>query len=184
MRGIRAGQRYAHWVTAGKEPLGAGGNGQVWLAEAADGQVGAIKILSAGGGAGGRYRLGRFSDEIVFLTARPGIPGILPLLDSHIADDPGEASWYVMPIARPIREALGRDPAVIVGAVGEIAATLATLALREFWRGTGPRSGTAGAPDRYQSSLEVACWAPACLARSMMRSRAGPGAVILTVICM
>ena len=129
MRGIRAGQRCGQWTTAGEEPLGAGGNGQVWRAEAADGRVGAIKILSAGRGPGGRYRLGRFSDEIAFLTARPDIPGILPLLDSHIADGPPGTSWYVMPIARPIREALGKDadPAAIA-AVGEIAATLATLA--------------------------------------------------------
>ena len=124
------GQRFGQWVIAGEEPLGAGGNGQVWRAEAADGPVRAIKVLSAGGGAGGRYRLGRFSDEIAFLAAHPHIPGILPLLDSHISDDPGEASWYVMPIARPIREALGSDPdpVVVVGAVGEIAATLASLA--------------------------------------------------------
>ena len=127
---IRAGQRYGQWVIAGQNRLGAGGNGQVWRAEAGDGPMRAIKILSAGGGAGGRYRLGRFSDEIAFLAAHPHIPGILPLLDSHISADPGEASWYVMPIARPIREALGSDPdpAAVVGAVGEIAATLASLA--------------------------------------------------------
>ena len=130
MATIRSGQRYGQWVIAGENRLGAGGNGQVWRAEAGGGPMRAIKILSAGGGAGGRYRLGRFSDEIAFLAAHPHIPGILPLLDSHISEDPGEASWYVMPIARPIREALGSDPdpAVVVGAVGEIAATLASLA--------------------------------------------------------
>jgi serine/threonine protein kinase len=128
--GIRAGQRYGQWVISGEKPLGEGGNGQVWRAEADDGRVRAIKVLSAGGGAGGRYRLGRFRDEIAFLAAHPAPPGILPLLDSHISGNPGEASWYVMPVARPIREALGSDPdlAVVVGAVGEIAATLASLA--------------------------------------------------------
>jgi hypothetical protein len=117
-------------VISGEVPLGAGGNGQVWRAEAVGGRVGAIKVLSAGGGAGGRYRLGRFRDEIAFLAAHPATPGILPLFDSHISDDPGKASWYVMPVARPIREALGSDPdpAVVVAAVGEIAATLASLA--------------------------------------------------------
>lgn len=78
MKGIRAGQRYGQWVIAGEEPLGEGGNGQVWRAEAADGPVRAIKVLSARGGASGRYRLGRFSDEIAFLAAHPHIPGILP----------------------------------------------------------------------------------------------------------
>jgi hypothetical protein len=123
---IRAGQQYGQWVVAGEEPLGAGGNGEVWRAGTADGRAGAIKILSANG----MYFRGRFRDEIAFLISHPGIPGILPLVDSHIADGRGEASWYVMPVARPIREALGNDPepGLVVGAVGEISATLASLA--------------------------------------------------------
>jgi hypothetical protein len=130
MAGIRAGQRYGQWMIVGEEPLGTGGNGQVWRAKAGDGQVGAIKVLSAGGGASRRYRLGRFSDEIAFLAAHPSTPGILPLLDSHISSNPDEVPWYVMPIAGPIRAALGSDPdpVVVVGAVAEIAATLASLA--------------------------------------------------------
>ena len=130
MGGIRAGQRYGQWMIAGDEPLGAGGNGQVWRAEAGDGRVRAIKVLSAGGGPGRRYRLGRFRDEIAFLLAHPDTAGILPLLDSRISEDSGEASWYVMPVATPIREALGSDPepGVVVAAIGGIAATLASLA--------------------------------------------------------
>lgn len=62
----------------GKEPLGAGGNGQVWRAESADGKIGGIKILSSGGGLGGRYRLGRFLDEIAFLRSHPATPGSCP----------------------------------------------------------------------------------------------------------
>jgi serine/threonine protein kinase len=126
---IRAGRRYGQWVITGKKPLGSGGNGQVWRVEA-DGKLGAIKILSAGGGPGGRYRLGRFLDEIAFLRAHPATHGILPLLDSRISDNQKETSWYVMPVARPIRQALGADPepAVVVGAVAAIASTLASLA--------------------------------------------------------
>jgi serine/threonine protein kinase len=114
----------------GEGPLGAGGNGQVWRARAADGRAGAIKLLFAGGGLSGRYRLGRFLDEIAFLRAHPDTDGILPLLDSSISDDPRETSWYVMPVARPIRDALGSDPkpALVVGAVAAIATTLASLA--------------------------------------------------------
>ena len=128
--GICAGQQYGEWVIVGQDPLGAGGNGQVWRAVATDGRTGAIKILSVGRRKDGRYRLGRFSDEINFLAAHPGTAGILPLLDSRISDDPGRASWYVMPVARPIRAALGGDPEpiVVVGAIAEIAATLASLA--------------------------------------------------------
>lgn len=39
-------------------------------------------------------------------------------------------SWYVMPVARPIRDTLGDDPEpeLVVGAVAAIAATLASLA--------------------------------------------------------
>lgn len=127
---IRAGQRYGQWTITGEDPLGAGGNGQVWRVKAADGRTGAIKILFAGGGPGGRYRLGRFLDEIAFLRAHPAASGILPLLDSRISGDPREMSWYVMPVARPIRDALGPDPApgLVVDAVAVIAATLAALA--------------------------------------------------------
>jgi hypothetical protein len=41
---------------------------------------------------------------------RPDFRGILPLLDSHICDNLEEPSWYVMPTAKPIRQALGADP--------------------------------------------------------------------------
>jgi serine/threonine protein kinase len=127
---IRAGQRYGQWVVAGEKRLGGGGNGEVWRAETADGRAGAIKVLSARRGHDGRYRLGRFRDEISFLIARPDFPGILPLLDSRIAEDLDEPSWYVMPVATPIREALGSDPepGVVVSAVADFAATLASLA--------------------------------------------------------
>jgi len=126
----RAGRRFGDWVTIGEERLGGGGNGEVWRAEADDGRTGAIKILSTRRGREGRYRLARFKDEISFLVAHPDLPGILPLLDSRISDDLDEPSWYVMPIAKPIREALGRDPepGVVVAAVAEIAGTLESLA--------------------------------------------------------
>ena len=74
--------------------------------------------------------MARFRDEIGFLIAHPDFRGILPLLDSHICDNLEEPSWYVMPAAKPIRQALGADPGpeMVVGAVAEIAATLAALA--------------------------------------------------------
>jgi hypothetical protein len=126
---IRAGQRFGEW-TVGRKRLGGGGNGEVWGVATADGRRGAIKVLSRRSGSEGVYRLGRFKDEISFLLAHPDFPGILPLLDSHISDDPGELSWYVMPVATPIREALGSDPdpAVVVTAAAEVASTLEALA--------------------------------------------------------
>jgi serine/threonine protein kinase len=116
-------------MTVGCKPLGSGGNGEVWTVRGDDGRTGAIKLLGRGGHSG-RYRLGRFRDEVRFLLAHPEVPGILPVLDSCISDDLSQPSWYVMPVAVPIREALGADPAPgeVVAAVAQIAATLATLA--------------------------------------------------------
>jgi serine/threonine protein kinase len=127
---ISAGQRYGVWVVTGRERLGGGGNGEVWRVEGADGRTGAIKVLSVRRGREGQYRLARFKDEIGFLLAHPDFPGILPLLDSCICDRPDEPSWYVMPVAKPIRQALGGDPGpgMVIGAVAEIAGTLASLA--------------------------------------------------------
>ena len=128
---LRAGRVYGDWAIVGEKRLGGGGNGEVWRVEASDGRTGAIKILYAPRRKGdGKYRLDRFKDEIGFLIAHPEFPGILPLLDSRISDDLTEASWYVMPEARTIRDALGSDPEpeLVVAAVAEIATTLAALA--------------------------------------------------------
>jgi serine/threonine protein kinase len=126
----RAGQRYGQWELIGTKPLGKGGNGEVWRVTGADGRPGAIKILFGVKGKGGRYRLGRFRDEIAFLLAHGDVPGILPLLDSDISEDPAEVSWYVMPVATPIRDALGNDPdpGTVVAIAAGIAETLASLA--------------------------------------------------------
>jgi hypothetical protein len=50
-------------------------------------------------------------------------------------DDPAELSWYVMPIATPIRRALGQDPqpGTVVAAVAAVGQTLAALAAEEIW---------------------------------------------------
>lgn len=126
---MRAGQRYGEWVTVGERRLGGGGNGEVWRARNDTGQTGAIKVLQRRSGES-RYRLNRFKDEISFLIAHPDFPGILPLLDSHISDDFAEPTWYVMPVAKAIGQAVGSDPepATVVAAIAGIAATLEALA--------------------------------------------------------
>lgn len=88
MATVRAGQRYGQWAVAGEEPLGAGGNGEVWRAEAADGRSGAIKILSGGRGPGGCYRLGRFRDEISSLIAHPDTRAYCPCWTAESAPIP------------------------------------------------------------------------------------------------
>jgi serine/threonine protein kinase len=127
---IGAGQRYGDWVTVGDRRLGGGGNGEVWRVETGEGRTGAIKILSTRQRRDGRYRLDRFRDEISFLITHPRLPGILPLLDSNICDNLDDPSWYVMPVAIPIREALGSDPEpeMVIRAAAAIATTLASLA--------------------------------------------------------
>jgi len=134
MAGIRAGQRFGDWVTTGTTRLGRGGNGEVWKVRADDDRIGAIKILNRRG-RDRQYRLDRFRDEIGFHNAFPRFSGVLPMLDQHIADDLSEDSWYVMPVAVPIREALGIDPepVEVVTAVSAIAATLDALAHREVF---------------------------------------------------
>jgi serine/threonine protein kinase len=127
---IEPGQRYGKWVITGDSRLGGGGNGEVWFAESSDGQTGAIKILNPARDKNeGTYRLGRFKDEISFLIAHPDFPGIVPILDHQISDDLTKTSWYVMPVARTIRAALGNDPepALVVTAIAEIATTLTVL---------------------------------------------------------
>jgi serine/threonine protein kinase len=124
----RAGAQFGKWTTVSQ--LGKGGNGEVWKVRADDGTEGAIKILNSRR-SDGRYRLLRFAAEIEFLTKHPDIPGIVPLLDSALSYDPKQLSWYVMPIATPIKDALGDDPRPedVVAAVAEVAETLARLAI-------------------------------------------------------
>ena len=114
---IGPGRRFGQWVAAGRRPLGSGGNGEVWRVRGDDGRTGALKLLGRGGRPG-RYRLGRFRDEVRFLLDHPDVPGILPVLDSCISDDLGQPSWYVMPVAVPIRDALGDDPGAGSGGRG------------------------------------------------------------------
>jgi serine/threonine protein kinase len=121
----RVGQQFGDWRIAGTRRLGGGGR-----AVAADGRAGAIKILIARHGREGQYRLARFKDEIDFLLRHPDFDGVLAMLDGRIADDLSQPSWYVMPVATPIQQALGADPGprAVVAAVAKIASTLQALA--------------------------------------------------------
>ncbi len=72
----------------------------------------------------------RFRNEIDFLLRAGGRRGVLPMLDHALPDDPSQPSWYVMPLAVPLVQALGWSPDLpgVVAAVGDIAETLASLA--------------------------------------------------------
>lgn len=75
----------------------------------------------------------RFRNEIRFLDARRNYPGVLPMLDYALPDDPAELSWYVMPVAIGLLKALRKAPELpqVVDAIGCIAQTLARLAAED-----------------------------------------------------
>jgi serine/threonine protein kinase len=105
-----------------------GGNGEVHLCQGPDSTQAAIKILKRGRDRRGD-RMPRFRTEIRFLTERTNYPGVLPMLDHALPEDPDQPSWYVMPLAIPLLEALGDAPPLssVVDAIGDIAHTLARL---------------------------------------------------------
>ncbi|MGH4015914.1 MAG: protein kinase domain-containing protein [Pseudonocardiaceae bacterium] len=109
--------------------IGGGGNGVVYRCQKADGTEAAIKVLRRDRDRR-RDRIVRFRNEVQFLISQGRRAGVMPLLDHALPDDPGEPSWYVMPLAIPLLKKLG-NPAEfprVVEAVGHIAQTLAELA--------------------------------------------------------
>jgi serine/threonine protein kinase len=111
------------------ERLGSGGNASVWRAARADSDKDvALKVINAKKVEREPYQ--RFVREIEFLRTHQDVPGLLPLLDAHLPDQPSknDQPWLAMPIATPIAGALaGRPLAEVVGAVAAIADTLARL---------------------------------------------------------
>ena len=116
-----------NWRILGK--IDGGGNGDVYHCQGPGDIPAAIKILRRGNDRRGD-RMPRFRNEIRFLTERKNYPGVLPMLDHALPDNPDQPSWYVMPVATPLRKALGQAPdlAGVVDAIARIAHTLANLA--------------------------------------------------------
>jgi serine/threonine protein kinase len=115
------------WRVLGR--IDSGGNGDVYYCHGLDDAEAAIKILKRDRDRRGD-RMPRFRNEIHFLEERRNYPGVLPMLDHALPDDPAEPSWYVMPVATPLLKALGDTPEFsrVVDAIGHIAHTLARLA--------------------------------------------------------
>ena len=109
--------------------LGRGGNAQVWNATRASSDTPvALKVINATNVDREPYQ--RFVREIIFLQDHPGFPGVLPLLDAYLPEQPSrrDQPWLAMPIATPIVDALeGKSIVDVVGAVAAIADTLARL---------------------------------------------------------
>jgi serine/threonine protein kinase len=121
------GQTLGPWTL--HEQLGRGGNGTVWKATRAGTWTAvALKVLNVTKIEHESYQ--RFVREIGFLREHQGVPGLLPLVDSHLPDRPSRANrpWLAMPIATPIAQSLaGRPLADIVEAMAAVADTLARL---------------------------------------------------------
>jgi serine/threonine protein kinase len=122
-RKYKSGNVVAGWTL--ETFLGRGGSGEVWQA-ARGPEVVALKILTAPKA----DRKKRFSGEVEVAAILKGVPGILPVLDSDVSSSP---PWIALPLARPIKEALGIDPAVeeVVAAVRDIARALSVAAVRD-----------------------------------------------------
>lgn len=122
----RVGQRLGRWTLV--EPIEQGGNADVWRGESDEAAPAAIKLLRGAGG----DRYPRFCDEVAFLRSPIAAEGVLPLLDAYLPDRPSrrDPAWLTMPLATPIRAALGDEPALsaVVEAVATTGRTLARLA--------------------------------------------------------
>lgn len=110
--------------------LGAGGNAEVWVAYRHGCEV-ALKILKRNDENAEPYT--RMGQEVQALQAIADIPGVLPLLDYSLPDEPDFhcPAWLAMPIAIPLQEALcGASLWDIVSATQSIASTLVLCADR------------------------------------------------------
>jgi len=111
------------------DELGHGGNATVWRATRAHSeQVVALKVINAKKVEREPYK--RFVREIEFLRSHPELPGLLPLLDAYLPDNPARSDqpWLAMPIATPIAAAVAAtDLNAVVHAISVIADTLARL---------------------------------------------------------
>src|SRR5262245_1503005 len=122
---FEAGNQIGQWKLL--ELLGEGGNGEVWRAAHDDDTPIALKIVFHDD----PYYYKRFAAEIQVLRHIGHRPGILPLLDAHLPDNPNknDPAWLAMPIAIGIKNALNEEPLeVVVEAISIIAHTLASLA--------------------------------------------------------
>lgn len=113
-----------------RERLGSGGNGEVWLAERrGDGVIAALKILKSRNQQSEPFA--RFRAEVELNRQLNGTHGVLPLIDAHVPGvaSPQDQAWMAMPIAQPIRSALGAQPAIgaVVEAIADLGAVLAQL---------------------------------------------------------
>jgi hypothetical protein len=117
------GQTLGPWTLL--ETLAHGGNATVWRAKRPElEEPVALKLINTTKVEKEPYQ--RFVREIAFLREHQAVPGVLPLLDAHLPNQPSRADppWLAMPVAIPIARALDGKPLIeIVAAVAAIANT-------------------------------------------------------------
>ena len=109
------------------EPLGKGGNAEVWRAIRGNKEI-ALKILHQHRTESEPYQ--RFRQEIETMRQIGDHPNIMPLLDAHLPEAPSKArpAWLEMPIAAPLAESASQSGLrEVVSAVAEMANALADL---------------------------------------------------------
>jgi serine/threonine protein kinase len=110
--------------------LGTGGNGDVWRATSTDEQPPvALKILRSTDAQSEPY--GRFRAEVEAHSLADGTGCVVPMLAQHLPGSPTRSApaWMSMRLARTIRAALGKHPALerVVAAAVEVADDLVVL---------------------------------------------------------
>jgi len=112
--------------------LGAGGNGDVWLALGPAGEV-ALKMLRMTGRAP-KDAKPRFDREVAALEQLSDLAGVLPLLDCPPTDSPSSECWFTMPLAVPLQRRLGADATLpqVCAAGADFADALARVHERGF----------------------------------------------------
>lgn len=125
MAGLRAGAQVGSWTL--RRFLGRGGNADVWEADR-DGHAAALKVLRTRKTDSEPFRRFRIETRVVE-DWRPD--GVVPIIESFLPESlqPQEHAWIAMPVARPIREALGVTPTLeaVCEAVVEVARSLAAM---------------------------------------------------------
>jgi serine/threonine protein kinase len=126
---VQSGSRIGQWTL--EDELGRGGNAIVWRARRDDGLDAALKVLQGRRRDSEAFR--RFRDEIAILKRLGSHPGILPLIDADLPDEPRAPAWLAMPEAETTRTALDQAPVdLVVGAVATFAETLTDLQRRRI----------------------------------------------------
>ncbi|MDQ4144922.1 MAG: protein kinase, partial [Actinomycetota bacterium] len=125
MSSLKVGGKVGPWTL--RRFLGGGGNADVWEAER-DGEVVALKVLRTRKTDSEPFQRFRIETHVVE-EWHPD--GVVPIIESFLPDPlpPKERAWVAMPVARPIREALGASPTLdaVCEALVEVARSLAAM---------------------------------------------------------